>query len=175
MTTGPALFESHLRIRPEWIDANGHLHDANYLHVFNHGIRELFSKLGIGISYSSHGHTVFNLGFNVDFIRELMVDEPVCLSIQIIDWDHKRLHLFSELHHAELGFLCATAERLFMNIDLKTRRSVAFNTEAYARIEALGRAHTASKRPSRAGRTLGIRRPAGAVEAASAQADPVLG
>lgn len=158
MSTDTGLFETQLRIRPDWIDANGHLHDANYLHVFNAGIRELFSTLGVGISFSHQGHTVFNLGFNIDFIKELMVGEWVKVTMQLIDWDHKRLHLYSEARQAESGLLCATAERLFMNISLDTRRSTAFSAEAYARIDALGASHALLERPEGVGRTLGIRR-----------------
>lgn len=169
MTSDPMLFETHVSILPEWIDANGHLHDANYLHVFNAGIRELFSTLGIGISFSHHGHTVFNLGFNVDFIKELMVNDRVKVTMQIIDWDHKRLHIYSELRYADSGVLCASAERLFMNISLETRRSVAFGPDAYARIEALGKSHSALERPTGAGRMLGIRRSYDARQAVNAQ------
>lgn len=160
MKSESGLFETNLRVLPEWIDANGHLHDAHYLDIFNSGIKKLFSALGIGISFSHQGHSIFNLGFNVDFLKELMLDEPVRCTIQVVDWDHKRLHLYSELRHAETDVLCATAERLFMNISLDTRRSTDFHHEAYARIEALGNAHRVFGRPLSMGRTLGIRRKA---------------
>lgn len=159
MTTS-ALFETRLRVIPEWIDPNGHLHDANYLHVFNMGVKDLFSELEIGILYGREGHTIFNLGMCIDYVKELLVDEPVRVTMQIVDWDHKRLHLYSEMRHGDTGELCATAERLFMNISKATRRSTPFYPEAYARIEACGKAHVKFGRPQRLGRTLGIRRAA---------------
>lgn len=158
MQTIPAPFEVSLRVLPEWIDVNGHLHDANYVDAFNEGFRKFFGLLGIGSAHRDRGHMVFNLGLNIDYLKELYVDEPIRLTMQIVDWDYKRLHIYTEMFHGDTGVLCATAERLFMNISIETRRSTPFFPDVYERIEAAGKAHAVLGRPERLGRLLGIRR-----------------
>ena len=80
---------------------------------------------------------------------------------QLLDWDHKRLHFFESMYHAEEGWLAATSEQLAIHVDMNTRRSAPFSTPLQACLEGVMARHRALEMPERAGRRIGIeRRPA---------------
>lgn len=155
-----ALFTSTATVQPGWIDYNGHMNMGYYLVAFDQVATDAFyDYLGIGIEHKQAvGKSTFSLAANIDFIAELMEGAPLRFTTQLLDYDHKRLHFFHALYHAEEEFLAATNENLGMYIDMNTRRSTSFSEAQMARFEqelALGKQHSL---PDRAGRTLGIRR-----------------
>jgi acyl-CoA thioester hydrolase len=154
------LFTSTAVVAPEWIDYNGHMNMGYYLVAFDQVATDgFYDYLGIGIEHKQAvGRSTFSLSANIDFIAELMEGAPLRFTTQLVDYDHKRLHFFHCLYHAEDGFLAATNENLGMYIDMNTRRSTAFSDAQMARFQQeleLGRAHGV---PEGVGRTLGIRR-----------------
>ena len=156
----PTLFTSSATVLPEWIDYNGHMNMGYYLVAFDQvATDDYYDYLGIGVEHKQAiGKSTFSLSANIDFIAELMEDAPLRFTTQLLDYDHKRLHFFHSLYHAEEGFLAATNENLGMYIDMQTRRSTSFSEEQMVRFAQeleLGQQHPL---PDRAGRKLGIRR-----------------
>ena len=45
--------------------------------------------------------STFTAEVHVRYLRELVVDTPVRVSFRLLGFDHKRMHYFEELHHAE--------------------------------------------------------------------------
>ena len=60
------------------------------------------------------------------YVRELRANDPVRVTIRLVDYDVKRLHYFCELHHANEGWLSATSEQLGLHVDTKARRVTPF-------------------------------------------------
>jgi acyl-CoA thioester hydrolase len=154
------LFTSTATVLPEWIDYNGHMNMGYYLVAFDQVATDSFyDYLGIGVEHKQAiGKSTFSLAANIDFIAELMDGDPLRFTTQLLDYDHKRLHFFHCLYHADQGYLAATNENLGMYIDMDSRRSTSFSQQQIARFEQeleLGRQHGA---PDLAGRQLGIRR-----------------
>lgn len=154
------LFTTTAKVQPGWIDYNGHMNMGYYLVAFDQVATDgFYDYLGIGVEHKQAvGKSTFSLAANIDFIAELMEGAPLRFTTQLLDYDHKRLHFFHALYHAEEGFLAATNENLGMYIDMETRRSTSFSDEQMARFDqelTLGRQHPL---PDLAGRTLGIRR-----------------
>ncbi len=154
------LFTSTAVVKPEWIDYNGHMNMGYYLVAFDQVATDgFYDYLGIGVEHKQAvGKSTFSLAANIDFVGELMEGAALRFTTQLLDYDHKRLHFFHSLYHAEEGYLAATNENLGMYIDMSTRRSTSFSDEQMARFEAeleLGRQH---EPPPLAGRQLGIRR-----------------
>jgi acyl-CoA thioester hydrolase len=156
----PELFTTYTEVKPEWIDYNGHMNMGYYLIAFDHIATDRFyDSMEIGLAQKEAlGTTTFALGANIDFKREVMEGDKLRLTSQLVDYDHKRLHFIQCMYHAQEGYLAATNECLGMYIDLKTRRSTAFNDKQMARFEQELVRGKPFPVPQEFGRTLGIRR-----------------
>ncbi len=152
-----AVFET--RIKPEWIDYNGHMNVAYYLTVFDLAADAFNDLVGLGEAYRENtGNSLFALETRVTYQREVLVNDPVRITFQLIDLDEKRIHFFERMFHAEKDTLMATAEQLVTHVDLKRRHSSAFPPAIYSKLKALMDAHANLPRPAEIDRPIGIRR-----------------
>lgn len=154
------LYTSAAVVQPTWIDYNGHMNMGYYLVAFDQVATDgFYDYLGIGIAHKQAvGKSTFSLAANIDFIAELMDGDPLRFTTQLIDYDHKRLHFYHCLYHAEDSYLAATNENLGMYIDMETRRSTSFTEEQMARFQQELERGQACGVPDGVGRALGIRR-----------------
>jgi acyl-CoA thioester hydrolase len=149
------------RVRPEWIDANGHMNVGYYVIAFDHATDTLCDQLGVGWSYVEHRlGMVFVLEAHVTYDREVHAEDPLRITTQILDHDAKRLHFFHAMYHGTEGWLAATNELIMAHIDYESRRSAPWHPETMRRLEAIATAHKALPRPDKAGRIIGIGRKA---------------
>jgi acyl-CoA thioester hydrolase len=145
------------RVETGWIDYNGHLNMAYYAVVFDRAVDYVYDRLGIGADYTASGAgSCFTLEIHVTYLRELLLDDPLRVTFQLIDRDAKRLHFFQHLYQAELGYLAATSEQMAMHVDLHSRRSAPFPAAAMARIDDLLAAHRALPRPDQVGHVITV-------------------
>ncbi|MEQ9639560.1 MAG: thioesterase family protein [Alphaproteobacteria bacterium] len=146
-------------VKPEWIDYNGHMNVAYYVLVFDHGTDGLFGIIDIGAEYVKRTNmSAFVLETHVQYIREVAEGAPLKMTGQVLDADDKRIHLYSELFHADEGFLSATSELMLLHVDLGARGAAPFPPAVQARVDAIRTAHAGLPRPPAAGRVIGIRR-----------------
>jgi len=96
-------------VKPEWIDANGHMNVAYYVLAFDLAVDALWESFGITAEYveKSYGST-FAVETHITYQRELMQGDPFFVTAQILAYDDKRIHQFQRLYHAEQEFLAAT-------------------------------------------------------------------
>ena len=91
-------------VRPEWIDANGHMNLAYYVVLFDSATDAIFETLGIGWNYR---HATSNGTFAVEthtlYERELLQGEVVRVCTLVLGHDAKRLHLAHEMRRAVDG------------------------------------------------------------------------
>ncbi len=149
------------RIRPGWIDYNGHMNVACYVLAFDEGTDRFLAGMGLDADHLSAGGSTFALEMDVTYDRELQRDAPYEVRTQLVDADTKRLHLFHRMFHAEEGWLAATNEVITMHIDMATRRSAPFPEPVQERVDRMLAAHASMSRPDGLGRVIGIRRPSG--------------
>jgi len=83
---------------------------------------------------------------------------PVTVTVQLIDCDAKRAHIYQELRHAEEGWLSATSEQMSLHVDMEARKVAPWPEDIAANLAALMDAHSRLSRPERAGRHIEIRR-----------------
>ncbi|MEE4301809.1 MAG: thioesterase family protein [Pseudomonadales bacterium] len=154
----PAPFECPLaRVEEAWIDYNGHMNMAFYNLVFDRALDAAYDALGIGEGYlESSGCSHFTLEAHVCYVREVHLGDPLRITWQLLDWDHKRLHFFEQMHHAEEGWLAATSEQLAIHVDMEARRSAPFSDALQARFAAVMARHGELPTPDRAGRRIAI-------------------
>ncbi|WP_118135757.1 thioesterase family protein [Oceanicella sp. SM1341] len=147
-------------VEPGWIDYNGHMNVGYYSIAFDRAIEHfLTDALGVGEAWVAEtGQGPYALQSHIHYLDELLEGAAFRVSFRLLDADAKRLHVFAEMTRVSDGALCATLEQLLMNVDLTTRRSVAYPEAAQARIAALCHAHAGLERPAQAGAPIGIRR-----------------
>ena len=149
------LYET--RIKPEWIDHNGHMNVAFFVLAFDEATDAAYEHWGIGMDYpDASGCSVFTLGINVDYLGELFEGDAIRVETMLVDYDAKRIHYFHRMIDTAKDKLVATNECLCMNVDLTARKSAPFPDDV---IEKLAPFAGGAEPPRGFGRTLRIRRP----------------
>jgi acyl-CoA thioester hydrolase len=149
-------------VEPDWIDYNGHLNMAFYNVLFDRCVDCVYDELGIGAAYARAGDgSCFTLQVHLNYLSEISLDDPVSVTLQLIDFDEKRLHYFQTMTNQTSGELAATSENLAIHVDMSSRRSAPFPAEIMERIRVLHQAHGNLPAPRQLGREIGIRKKAG--------------
>jgi len=95
------FISSVMRVEPQWIDFNGHLNMAYYTVLFDRAVEEIYELIGLGPAYlKQHGHSTMVAEMHVRYLRELHEGDAVRVSVQLLDYDAKRVQLFEQLLHA---------------------------------------------------------------------------
>jgi acyl-CoA thioester hydrolase len=145
-------------VRQEWIDFNGHLNMAYYNVLFDHAVDHLFAKLGCGPEYGEQRKlSFFTAEAHVRYVRELHAGDMTRCSLQLVNHDGKRLHLYQELFHTD-GWLSATSETLLLHIDMSVRKVATIPDDIREKIDALAAAHQSLPQPATIGRGIALKR-----------------
>ncbi|WP_035693350.1 thioesterase family protein [Azospirillum halopraeferens] len=160
--TDTAPLELHREtVLPEWIDYNGHMNVAYYLLAFDHATDTVLDHFGVGRAYAESGAgSMFVVEAHLSYLREVTQGDRLRFASRILGADAKRVHLFHAMHHADEGFLAATAEFMLLHVDLADRRSAPIPEGPRAALAAAAAADAALPRPPRSGRGIAMRPPA---------------
>jgi len=143
------------KVRPEWIDYNGHMNVAYYVLAFDYATDALFDYLGLDTAYRERsGNSTFAVEAHVTYRRELTTGDGLRFTTQLLGYDAKRLHFIHHMYHADEGFLAATAEWLSLHVDLTARRVSPFPEEILARLAEVMAAHGSLPAPAEVGRVI---------------------
>jgi len=147
------------RVEPAWVDYNGHMNLAYYQVLFDRAVDEAFALVGLGPDYrQAREASFFAAETHTLYKRELTAGEAVRVTIQLIDYDDKRLHFYQEARHAAEGWVAATCENLSLHIDMATRRVAPFPDDILDNLAVMRAAHARLKTPEALGRAMGLRR-----------------
>jgi acyl-CoA thioester hydrolase len=146
-------------VKPEWVDYNKHMSESCYLLVFGDNADAFFRFFGIDEAYRASGRSFYTVQTQIHYLREAMQGDPLRLTVQLLDLDRKRAHVFQAMHHAASGELLCTAEQMLLHVDLNQGRAAPLPAELYGRLLAIRAAHAPLPTPPQAGRPIGIRRP----------------
>ena len=148
---------SLMRIEPPWIDYNGHLNVAYYNVLFDRAVDEVYELIGLGPAYlARHQHSTMVVEAHVRYLRELKLDDPVRVTVQLLDYDAKRIHLFEELKHATAGWVSATSENMTLSVDMTTKKVAPFHASVLRLLARMKAAHAVLPPPAGAGRSVGM-------------------
>lgn len=162
MTDAAPLDLHRETVLPDWIDYNGHMNVAYYLLAFDHATDAVLDHFGIGRAYAESGAgSLFVVEAHLSYIREVTAGDRLRFASRILGADAKRVHLFHAMHHADEGFLAATAEFMLLHVDLADRRSAPLPEAVRVRLAAAATADAAVARPPQAGRSILMRPRAG--------------
>jgi len=143
------------RIEPPWIDYNGHLNVAYYNVLFDHAVDEVYELIGLGPAYlERHNHSTMVVEAHVRYLRELKLEDPVRVAVQLLDYDAKRIHLFEELRHATENWVSATSENMTLSVDMTAKKVAPFHDSVLRLLARMKAAHAALPRPDGAGRSV---------------------
>ncbi|MGO4705675.1 thioesterase family protein [Microvirga sp. 2MCAF38] len=148
---------STMRVEPAWIDYNGHMNMAFYHVLFDKAVDEAFSLIGLGQDYVEQCKaSFFAAEVHTLYKRELKMHDRVRVTLQLVDYDEKRLHFYMEARHAEEGWVAATTEGLSLHVDLETRKVSHFPQDILNNLAVMKAAHKRLGQPPALGRVIGI-------------------
>ncbi|HEY2879702.1 thioesterase family protein [Nocardioides sp.] len=148
----------HTTAPPEWMDYNDHMSESCFLLAFGDNADAFFRFLGIDEAYRAAGHSLYTSETHLHHRLEVALGEPLVMTLQVLDHDDRRLHLFHEMRHGESDVLIASAEQLLVHVDTEAGRSADLPEQLRTRLDAIAAAHAALPRPDVVGRPMGIRR-----------------
>ncbi|RDI60709.1 thioesterase family protein [Microvirga subterranea] len=148
---------STMRVSPAWIDYNGHMNMAYYHVLFDRAVEEGFGLVGLGQDYlEERKASFFAAEIHTLYKRELKARDEVRVTLQLVDYDEKRIHYYLEIRHAVEGWVAATMEGLSLHMDMKTRKVSPFPDDIAANLAVMKAAHARLARPQTLGRVIGI-------------------
>ena len=157
----PTPFDAYRdRVRPEWMDHNGHMNMGFYLVVFDFATDEFFRWIGLDESHRRDRHvTTFALEAHVTYHREVREGDPLRFTTLLLAHDAKRLHYIHQMYHATEGYLAATNELMSLHVSEETRRGAPMAPEILERLRSIQAAHDRLARPPQVGRRMGFGTP----------------
>lgn len=145
------------RVLPAWVDYNGHMNVGYYTIAFDQALDDVYDDLGLGVAYIEHGSSTFTLESHITYAQEVILDDPLRITFQLIDCDQKRIHYFLRMTHAEEGYLASTCEQISVHVNLEARKSSEFPAEIQSAFTAMKEVHGTLPIPDELGRQIGIR------------------
>ncbi len=103
------------RVRPEWIDYNGHLSEPYYVLVFGDATTSLMDVVGLGPEYrSATGASLYTVEAHIRYLREVGPDARLDVTTSVLDIGAKKVRLCHEMRVD--GDLVATEELLAIHV-----------------------------------------------------------
>jgi acyl-CoA thioesterase FadM len=143
-------------VKPEWTDYNGHMSESAYLLVFGDSSDAFFRFVGVDEAYRAIGFSLYTIDTRIRNLAELHAGEPLRLTLQLVDLDSKRLHIFHRMTHRGTDAEVAVAEQTLAHVDIRARRSAPFPSELYDRLAAIRTAHSGLALHSMIGAPFGL-------------------
>jgi acyl-CoA thioester hydrolase len=143
-------------VSPRWVDYNRHMSESCYLLVFGDDADAFFRFIGIDEDYRARGRSLYTVETHLHHRREVTEGEPLSLTLQVLDHDARRVHLFHEMHHGTSGVLLASAEQMLVHVDTHQGRSCPMPDDLQERVSAVAAAHASLARPAVVGRPMRI-------------------
>ena len=141
-------------VDPGWVDYNGHLTEARYLHLFAETTDAFLRHVGLDADYLAGGHSAYTVETHLRHLHEIAALEPLEVRTQVLGADEKRLHLFHTMSHARTGATLATGEHLLLHVDTDAGRTCPWAEPVAGRVAAAAAAHAALPPPEGAGRAI---------------------
>jgi carnitine 3-dehydrogenase / betainyl-CoA thioesterase len=141
-------------VDPSWVDYNGHMTEARYLHVFAEATDALLRHVGLDAEYLARGASAYTVETHLRHLHEVAGLEPLEVETQVLGTDEKRLHLFHTMRRCDGGPTLATAEQMLVHVDTKAGRSSPWQEPVASRLAAAAPAHAALPVPEGVGRSI---------------------
>jgi acyl-CoA thioesterase FadM len=142
-------------VREEWIDYNGHLHDAGYAIVLSEANEVLLADLGLSESYRvKTGRGMFTVESHIRYLAEAKRGDVLQAASLLVSADLKRMRVHTLLSNED-GTPVATGEYLYLHVDATAGGVTVMPADRWAEVEGLLSAHASLDRPAHLGRGIG--------------------
>ena len=154
----PAPFDRYrARVRPEWIDNNGHMNMGYYVVVFDLATDEWLAWVGLDAAHrETQQVTTFCLEAHVTYHREVREGDPLRFTTRLLGHDARRIHYVHEMFHADEGYLASTNELMSLHVSQATRRGAPMAPAILARLAQIQVVHDALPGLPQVGRVMGL-------------------
>jgi len=103
------------KVRPEWIDYNGHLSEPFYVLVFGFATTNLMDVTGIDEKYREEtGHSLYTVEAHVRYLHEVGPDAELLVTTSVLSVGTKKVRLCHEMLVGDT--LVATEELLTLYV-----------------------------------------------------------
>ncbi|MER7081263.1 acyl-CoA thioester hydrolase [Saccharopolyspora kobensis] len=144
-----ALGQFRQRVRPEWIDYNGHLSEAYYVLVFGFATDAVMDQVGLDEAYrSGTGCSLYTVEAHVRYLREVGPDAELVITSRVLGAGAKKVRLCHEM--SVNGTVVATEEIMALHVDQAQGGTSPFPAAVAERLASLVEAP-----PEYAGRAIG--------------------
>ncbi|WP_020659762.1 thioesterase family protein [Amycolatopsis benzoatilytica] len=127
------MAEYRNRVRPEWIDYNGHLSEPYYVLVFGDATTALMDVAGLGPGYRERtGASLYTVEAHVRYLREVGPGAELVVTTSVLSVGAKKVRICHELRVD--GELAATEELLCLHVS--GGRATPFPDEVVAALNA---------------------------------------
>jgi acyl-CoA thioesterase FadM len=145
-------------VRAEWIDYNGHLHDAGYAIVLSEANEALLAHLGLSEAYQAGtGRAMYTAESHIRYLAEASQGDVIDAESLLVSADAKRMRVHTLLRRAD-GVTVATGEYLYLHVDQAVGGVTAMPPDRWAAVGALLSAHAPLDRPGHLGGGVGAGR-----------------
>jgi len=144
------------RVRPEWVDYNGHMTDSRYLQLFGDATDVLLRHAGIDAQYRKSGRSFYTVESHLTHGTEVRALEPVYVLTRVLAVDDKRVHLFHSLLRGRDAAAVATGEQIYLHVDTAAGKAAAMDASVRGRFERIAAAQAHLPAPREAGRRISM-------------------
>lgn len=122
------------RVRPEWIDYNGHLSEPFYVMVFGFATTRLMDVTGIDERYRKEtGRSLYTVEAHVRYLHEVGPDAELLVTTSVVSVGAKKVRLCHEMSVGDT--LVATEELVALHV--ANAHTAPFPEEIAARLRKL--------------------------------------
>lgn len=132
------MIEYRDRVRPEWIDYNGHLSEPFYVMVFGFATTNLMDVTGIDERYRKEtGCSLYTVEAHVRYLHEVGPDAELLVTTAVLSVGAKKVRLCHEMTVADT--LVATEELLALHVasHIDNARTTPFPEDIAVRLRKL--------------------------------------
>ncbi|WP_125911792.1 thioesterase family protein [Kiloniella majae] len=108
----------------EWLDYNGHMNVAYYMHVFCDATDAFLEFFGVTENYRQQTNcSTFVVENHVNYMKELHLGSNMRVETKLLGYDRKKMSYHHSLYNIDENYLAATSEWISLHVDLKRRIS----------------------------------------------------
>jgi len=147
-------------VLPEWIDMNGHMNVAYYVHAFDLAIDKHWAEIGVTQEYIENQQcSTFSVECHITYQNEMKVKERYYIVSQVLAYDEKRIHLFQNMFKKGSKDIVATAEWMNLHVNLKTRKVSPWPPDILISLQDKIKSQERMPWPDEAGKKMSIKQP----------------
>jgi acyl-CoA thioesterase FadM len=141
----------------DWLDYNGHMHDASYGIALSDANEMLFSALGLSQEYREQtAASLYTVEYHIRYLAECGLGQALSATTLVVAASAKWVHLYTELLR-DGNDVAATGESLYLHVDTARGVTIPLPGDRQQRVQAMVAAHAELPRPRHLGRGVGAR------------------